>query len=308
VTAAVREIDPVTAPAELLEAMHGVGVDDASLPLADEIAFMRYPPASTERRYWVAEESGRVVGVGSLFRTRDAPSAWAIVRVAPAARRRGTGTALLSAVRGAAADCDVLVGDHSTPEGAAFARAAGARDGRRDVEAVLDLATARLEPAPLPAGYRLLTWTDRAPDRLVVSYAEARNAMADAPLADGEAEETSSVERVREIEDALVRRGREARVTVALEGEAVVGFTELRVSQPPAEVAATDDTGVVATHRRRGVALAVKTESLRRLRAERPDVRLVRTTNAEENVAMRAVNARLGFVPTTIRTITTLPL
>ena len=40
----------------------------------------------------------------------------------------------------------------------------------------------------------------------------------------------------------------------------------------------------------------MKLESLRRLRDERPDVESCRTMNAEHNVAMRAVNAKLGFV------------
>jgi predicted GNAT family acetyltransferase len=72
----------------------------------------------------------------------------------------------------------------------------------------------------------------------------------------------------------------------------------VRVSAPPAAEASTDDTGTVSPWRRRGLARAVKLESLRLLREQRPDVEAVATLNAEDNVAMRAINTRIGFVPT----------
>lgn len=59
----------------------------------------------------------------------------------------------------------------------------------------------------------------------------------------------------------------------------------------------TDDTTTVPAARGRGLALAVKIESLRRLRAERPDVERVGTKNAEQNEAILAINRKLGFVP-----------
>jgi hypothetical protein len=41
----------------------------------------------------------------------------------------------------------------------------------------------------------------------------------------------------------------------------------------------------------------VKVESLRRLRARRPDVERVATQNAADNEAMVSLNLALGFVP-----------
>ena len=80
-------------------------------------------------------------------------------------------------------------------------------------------------------------------------------------------------------------------------------ITDLRVSPPPARVANTDDTATRVEHRGKGLAQAVKTESLLRLREARPDVEIVETLNAEENGPMRAVNSKLGFVP--VATMTT---
>jgi len=111
------------------------------------------------------------------------------------------------------------------------------------------------------------------------------------------------------MEATAVARGRESRVTVAVDTDGVVGsFTDLRVSPPPSPVSTTDDTATIAAARGLGLAYAVKVESLRRLRDERPDVEVVRTVNAEHNVAMRAVNTKAGFVPTVIETTTVLTL
>jgi hypothetical protein len=114
---------------------------------------------------------------------------------------------------------------------------------------------------------------------------------------------------VRQMEATAAARGRESRVTVAVDTNDVVGsFTDLRVSPPPSPISTTDDTATIAGARGLGLAYAVKLESLRRLRADRPDVEVVRTVNAEHNVAMRAVNTKAGFVPTATLTTTVLTL
>jgi predicted GNAT family acetyltransferase len=154
----------------------------------------------------------------------------------------------------------------------------------------------------VPEGYELRSWNGPAPEELVESFASARNAVDDAPTVVGESFAAWTVERVRELEDAVARRGREVRVTVALAGSQVAAFTELRAG-PVWRIATTEDTATVAEHRGRGLCQAVKTDSLRRLRADRPDVEVVTTLNAEENGPMRAINTKLGFVP--VETLTT---
>ena len=114
---------------------------------------------------------------------------------------------------------------------------------------------------------------------------------------------------VRQMEETARARGRESRVTVAVASGGTVGaFTDLRVSPAPYPIATTDDTATIESARRRGLAFAVKLEALRRLREERPDVEVVRTVNAEHNHAMRAVNTKLGFVPTAFLTTSVLTL
>ena len=129
-----------------------------------------------------------------------------------------------------------------------------------------------------------------------------------APAPDGVQSWTTTVDDVRRIEEASALRGREVRVTVALDERGEIGaFTDLRAT-PGASAAATDDTAVVASARGLGLARAVKVESLRRLRAERPEVETVSTMNAEHNAAMRHINTSIGFVPTSTLTTAVLTL
>jgi hypothetical protein len=198
-----------------------------------------------------------------------------------------------------------LVGDHATEAGARFAAEAGASERQRVVRSVLRLPPA--EPlAEAVTGYRLQSWAGAAPDALLDSFAAARNAINDAPDFD-EDPAVWSPRLVRDLEAAVARRDREIRVTVALDerGE-VVAFTELRVSRTAGAVAGTEDTAVVTEHRRRGLARLVKLESLLQLQRARPDVRLVTTSNAEENRAMLELNRALGFAPVAVRTTSVL--
>ncbi|ETK37503.1 GNAT family N-acetyltransferase, partial [Microbispora sp. ATCC PTA-5024] len=187
-----------------------------------------------------------------------------------------------------------VTGRHAGAAGAAFAAAVGAAPGNSQAVSVLTL-PATIVPRPV-AGYTLRSWTGRAPGELVVSYARARNAIADAPHSAGFAEAPWTVEVVRDIEEALLRQGREQRVTVALDGGGeVAGYTEVRVGPEPGAVAGVDDTAVTAAHRGRGLATWIKQESMRLLAADRADVTTVTTSNDVTNGPMLAVNRRLGF-------------
>ena len=309
----VEEIDARTAPDELLLAMHAV--EEAcshERPFREpslSLAYYRYWSDQLRRRF-VAWEGDELAG-GAVLMIPSPTFVVADVLVRPESRRRGIGAALLEAVKAAAREEGVasFFGHHRDEAGAAFARFAGAVDDQCDVAAALPLREVVLPEPRVPDGWRLRSWSGPAPDELIVSYAEARNAINDAP-APGDADYgVTDVAWVRAMEETAAARGREIRATVALDEQGRVGaFTDLRVSAPPCPVAGTDDTATVPWARRRGLSLAVKAESLRLLRDARPDVELVRTLNAEHNTAMRAVNAKLGFVPVAVLTTTILTL
>jgi len=304
----IRELDPRTAPEADLRTIHRIeAACSPEQPFRSEelsLAFYRVW-SDGERRWWLAGD----VGAAALM--TSPPSFNEVqVLVRPEARRKGIGTALLAEVVASARAQRIssFFAHHFDEAGAAFARSAGAVDDQRDVRSEVRLRDADLPEPSLPEGWSLLTWTGAAPEELVESYAHARAAIDDAPTPGDMAMTPIDVAWVRRMEETAVARGRVSRVTIALDSNGVVGsFTDLRLS-PPSPVCTTDDTATIAEARGLGLAYAVKVESLRRLRDECPDVEVVRTVNAEHNVAMRAVNTKAGFVPTVIETSTVLTL
>jgi GNAT superfamily N-acetyltransferase len=306
----IVEVDARSAPDDVLARFHALeaacheelnpgypprGVDEV-------VAFHRHLPTTQTSCHWLADG-----GMAALY-VHGPTATFLELRVDPARRRRGLGTALLERAveRCRELGVEALRSVHSTPAGAAFAAAAGARDEQRIVESLLDLRTAELsEPAP-PDGFRLVTWIGRVPEEHLAPYVVARAAMDDAPTPEGLDFPAWTAEKVRESEASLERRDREMRVTVAMAADAeIAAFSELRVSRGSPR-AFTDDTGTVAGQRGRGLARAVKLESLRRLRADHPKVDFVTTSNAEENGVMRRLNESIGFRPSFVETLAAL--
>ena len=309
----IVEVHTSTAPDEVLGDLFLVedearrdSLGGAPAPTRDE-RFARYRnPASGIHRRWVAYVDGAPAGLALLQRYSEAfVMGEAVVR--PSFRRRGIGRALLDTLCAHAREDGVrsFFGHYASAEGAAFARSVGAVDDQRDVKSVL-----RLRDADLPRveGLELRSWVGHVPDELVESFVTARCAMNDAPAPGGVEDAPWTVERQRHDDDALAARGTPGYVTVVLEDGEVVAFTGVRVGAAPCPYVTTDDTATVPHARGRGLAYAVKSENLRRLREERPDVELVGTMNAEHNHAMRAVNTKLGFVPTITLTTTVVTL
>jgi hypothetical protein len=132
--------------------------------------------------------------------------------------------------------------------------------------------------------------------------------MDDAPEPEGLEFPDWTADKVRASEDSLALRDREMRLTVATNADGeIASFTELRVSRG-STLGFTDDTGTVAAQRGKGLARAVKFESLRRLRADHPEVDVVVTSNAEENGVMRRLNESIGFRPSIVGTLAVIDL
>jgi len=302
----IEEIDARSAPDDVLLRFHELELVcheelESGEPwrTRDEgIAFHRHLPQDITIGHWLADG-----GIAVLW--MHTPTAtFCEVLIRPERRRQGLGTALLERVIERARELGVVTlrSDHETAAGAAFAARFGAVDEQRVVRSLLPLQTAEL-PEPRPADrFRLVNWLTRVPDEHVDAYVRARVAMDDAPAPEGMDFPTWDEGKIRASEESLVKRGREMRLTVAMAHDGEIGaFTELRHSSGSV-LALTDDTGTVAEHRGKGLARAVKLESLRRLRDDHPEIEAVTTRNAEENAAMRGLNTSIGFRPTVVET------
>jgi mycothiol synthase len=307
----IEELDGQTALESKLAAVHLVereadphDLGEPPRPLDEAIASYRNP-GTARRRRWLATEGAAPVGVAALSEYGGSLVVGAVL-VRPAFRRRGIGRALFGTVLEAARADGIqsFFGEHATPAGAAFAHAMGAIDDQRHVVSVLDLRGAALPEPQLPDGIELRSWVGAAPAEIVESLVRARNAMADAPVPGGLEMPSWTIDAQRRDEQRLIARDMPQHVTVAIGGGDVLALTGLRVPNAVgARLVHTDDTATVPGARRRGLAVAVKLESLRRLRAVRLDIERVATQNAEHNEAILGVNRRLGFVP--VLTLTT---
>jgi ribosomal protein S18 acetylase RimI-like enzyme len=316
--AEIAELDPPSATGERFEQVHAVlaachaetARREPYRNAADTRAYLLHPPAGDERLQWIGLVDGVAAGVAQLSSLRGSRAGSLQIHVRPDARRRGIARSLLEAVVAHAHDAGLesLSGHHATPAGARFAARAGFVDGRRYVRSTLALGEAHLASEPV-TGYSLRRWEGAAPSELLESYAVVREAINDEPGSTDDDWEPYDAARVRELEEAVARRGRQIRVTAALGAAGdVAAFTELRVGTPAGSLASIEDTAVLPAHRRRGLGRWVKTDSLASLREARPDVSLVATKNAEPNAGIRDLNAALGFEVESVSTTCVLRL
>lgn len=241
------------------------------------------------------------------------PSGYAFLRttggeldlhVHPAERRRGVGSALLAEAVSAARELGLPT---VTPEhveqgspGAEFLAARGLRRVLRLTYARLSLATADV-PAPAPpVGYRLVSWTGTVPGHLAATFAASRRSMDDMPMDDAVAEpRTWTVDRVIAVAEAVAKRGDHLLTVAALAPDGTVaGFSEVVVPGAGTGQGRHYGTGVLSEHRGRGLARAMKAETIRLVRARFPQLGGLVTDTADSNTVMRAINEQLGYTPT----------
>ena len=233
------------------------------------------------------------------------------VTVHPAHRRRGHGRALLrrsceeATAQGRRRLFFVSPGGLDGTDGPAapLLRSVGARPVLENVRRVLDLTAHQVgAPAPVPPGYRLVSWVDQAPDAVVAGLAYLVGRMTlDAPMGEMDYEqEVWDAERYRAREAAASERGR-TRIATAVVHEttgAVAGLTDIGLHlRTEPTLAFQWDTIVDPVHRGHGLGFVLKTHNHARLVELAPQVRRVSTWNAVSNSFMVAVNDRLGFAP-----------
>jgi GNAT superfamily N-acetyltransferase len=271
-------------------------------------------PQPTRLVLTAEDASGALVAVGQtsdggLFSRGDGVFRMSL-RVAPDWRRRGIGTALLTALEAhARAQGSVL---HTTsvrgdePEGFAFARRRGYEAYHRSVDAYLRLdrfdASRFDDPdeTAAGAGVRLVPYDQLARERGATPesleafqrrvYAVLSEARLDVPLAEPAHNPPFESIRALYFGDRSFQNGASI---LAVRDESVVGSTLTILND--AGVAHTVHTGLLRAERGKEIATALKLRAIRALRTQ--GVTLYGTTNDEANAAMRGINARLGFEP-----------
>jgi GNAT superfamily N-acetyltransferase len=209
----------------------------------------------------LAEQDGVLAGSG-VADDSSLTGGFVCPRVRPAARRRGVGTALLSALAQHCQDrghttVAALVDDDGS---AVFARRSGFTEVNREVEM---LRTIGDEPPPvIPAGVQIVTIADR-PGLWEQAYDRVHGTLADTAR------------------------------TSALAGGEVIGVASLLLDPDQPARAETGYTAVRREWRGRGVAGALKRSTL--AWAAGHGIAEVYTWTQQGNARMRTVNERLGY-------------
>jgi GNAT superfamily N-acetyltransferase len=305
-----------------LEAERAAGPGVSSPWMLEEVRVMLQERAARRRTdAFLGVLDGRVVAVGyvavSVLDNLD--SADIAVHVHPDARRRGHGSALLTALEAEVRESGRTLAnaeatwsydagsDGAGVAGAEFARAHGYALGLSDVKRQLALPVSgalldelAAEAAPHHAEYALRSWAGPVPDELAEGWVRlTATLMTEAPLGELAREpERPDVAALRAGEAVTAKQGRTKYNTVALDASGeVVAYSDVVTTVHEPGVAYQWGTLVRKDARGHRLGLAVKVANQRLLRRERPDLREVTTYNAEVNRHMIDVNERLGFVP-----------
>ena len=247
-------------------------------------------PPDARRRYWAAEDDGRLVGWATAaieYQSSERPG-FLQASVMPESRHAGLGTALLECCEAHLAGLGVAsVMSFTTSEEASRGFAA-ARDFRHtNTTRIAGVDPRTIEPQGAPAGIALRPLAELEPRKVWELDAEA---MQDVP---GEvAMDDVSFEQWLKDYWRHPDMDLDASVAAVIDNRPVA-FSHLRVG--PGGRAVTDMTGTLRDYRGRGLALLAKRATL--VNAAKRGVELVLTENDETNGPMLRVNEKLGYRP-----------
>ncbi|MEU8210150.1 GNAT family N-acetyltransferase [Micromonospora sp. NPDC049044] len=248
------------------------------------------PPPEEGWTAFVAEVDAQVVGWVSAQR-----AGWTstpdfgelnLLHVHPEHRRRGVGTALLTAATDHLRPLGIRrVRGTALPDGLPFARRHGYEPSRELRYSALDLDRVPALPEP-PPGVRLLPIADLDPHLLYTAdIASAADEPGDVPV------DAISYESWRYDVWDNVGLDKTASTVVEIDG----GIVAFSLVKRDGGRMWSDFTGTIAAYRGRGLARLAKTAALHRAAAN--GVRVAYTSNDEANAPMLAINARLGYRP-----------
>jgi GNAT superfamily N-acetyltransferase len=279
-----------------------VEADRSRVPEAD-----RRPAAC-----FVAETDGRIVGWGQAAHQRwqfHPDKYWLRLEVDPDWRRQGVGATLLGRVLDELLERDALLlrtvaidGDRGST---GFLEHRGFRDVWRNLESRLDVAA--FDAAPLAEIAQRVAATGVTITTMAGELADGRDPAGHVyGLYVSTNGDQASLDPITAppIDEFLadVTRGPRGLLDawfLAFVGDRLVGLSTLERLGHSAEELETGYTGVDREYRGRGIALALKLRAIAYARDH--GYRFIRTDSSAANERMLAINAALGFVPTSTR-------